>query len=277
MSWWTIEEPTKLDFDGVVALKVMLVGGSVSVLATTDRPSVQITDVAGRPLTVGHEAGMLSVAHDNALLEGLLNWIRNERCSAQVTVTVPPDCPVQINLVGADAVITGLTSGLSIKSGTGDVTVDGVAGRIDANTVSGVVEAQRLDGTVDFTTVAGDLALAGGTIDRLAARSVNGRIAADIDLTPAGEVQVSTVSGEVTLRLPTSASAEVGLSTVGGRIDSSFAELGSPDGTLPKNVTGRLGDGTGQVSVNTVSGNITLLGRRPDGKARPRGEPDVEV
>ncbi|MFC6934472.1 hypothetical protein ACFQHO_31760 [Actinomadura yumaensis] len=34
MSRWTIDEPTTLDFDGVVALKATLISGSVSVLAS---------------------------------------------------------------------------------------------------------------------------------------------------------------------------------------------------------------------------------------------------
>jgi hypothetical protein len=276
MSRWTIEEASSLDFDGVVALTVVLVSGNLSVLATGDRPSVQITDVSGQPLKINHAAGMLSITHDNPLWEGLRTWLSAQRCSADVTVTVPADCPVKVDLVGADAVITGLASGVSIRSGTGDVTLDGVAGRIVANTVSGAVEAQRLDGTVDFTSVSGDLALAGGSLGRLTARSVSGRIAADVDLAPGGEIQVSTVAGEVTVRLPASASAQVGMNTVGGRIDSSFTGLGPGDGAMPKNVTGTLRDGAGEVTVNTVSGNITLLSR-PDDYARRGGEPDVEV
>jgi hypothetical protein len=276
MSRWTIEEPTTLDFDGVVALKVMLASGRISVLATGDKPSVQVGEVGGRPLGVSHEAGMLSITHENVLWEGLLTWLRTQRSNADITVTVPPDCPVHVNLVNADAVITGLTSGISIKSGTGDITLDGVTGHVDANTVSGIVEAQGLDGAVTFTSVSGDLALAGGVVDRLTARSVSGRIAADVDLTDGGQVQVGTVSGEVTLRLPASTSAEIGLSTVGGRIDTSFAELDPIDRAMPRSVTGRLGDGAGGVMVNTVSGTITLLSR-PDDDARHRGEPDVEV
>ncbi|MBC6459273.1 DUF4097 family beta strand repeat-containing protein [Actinomadura sp. HBU206391] len=276
MSRWTIDKATSLDFDGVVALKVVMVSGKLSVLATGQRPSVQVTEVSGQPLKIDHNAGMLGITHDNALWEGLRSWLGAQRCSADVTVTVPPDCPVHIDLVGANAVITGLTAGVSIRSGTGDVTLDGVTGRIAANTVSGAVEAQRLDGTVDFTSVSGDLALAGGSLDRLTARSVGGRIAADVDLAGTGEVQVSTVTGEVTLRLPASASAQVGMNTVGGRIDSSFTGLDEAGRPMSRNVTGTLGDGAGDVTVNTVSGDITLLSR-PDDDARHAGEPDVEV
>ncbi|MCW2900560.1 MAG: hypothetical protein JWO67_2825 [Streptosporangiaceae bacterium] len=276
MARWTVGEPTTLDFGGIVALKVMLVSGSVTVLAGGDKPSVQVTEVAGRPLTISHEAGMLNVSHENALWEGLLTWLRSQRCSADVVITVPADCPVYINLINADAVVTGLNAGVSIKSGTGDITLDCVTGRVDANTVAGVTEARGLDGAVAFTSVSGDLALAGGVIERLTARTVSGRIATDVDLADGGEVQVNTVSGEVTLRLPAATSAEVSLSTVGGRIDSSFSELKSPQrALLPQSVTAELGDGAGRVTVSTVSGAITVLSRPAD-TARHGGEPDME-
>jgi hypothetical protein len=275
MSRWTIEEATALDFDGIVALKVLLMGGHISVLGTDDAPSVQVGDVNGQPLRVSHEAGMLNITHEN-LWEGLLKWLGPQRCSADLTVMVPKDCPVQLNLVNADAVITGLTSGVSVKSGAGDITIDGVSGHITANTVSGVVEAQGLDGAVNFSSISGELALAGGSVDWLAARTVSGRIAADVDLADDGRVQVNTVSGEVALRLLDSTSAQVSLTTVGGRIDSSFDELDQVGRTMPKSVSGTLGDGTGRLTVATVSGDVTLLSR-PGDSARPGGEPDVEV
>ena len=41
MPRWTIDSPATLDFDGVVALRVRIVAGSVAVLATTDRPRLE--------------------------------------------------------------------------------------------------------------------------------------------------------------------------------------------------------------------------------------------
>lgn len=263
MARWTIDEPTTLDFDGVVALRATLIAGSVSVLASDERPSVTIGEVEGPPLLIGHEAGMLTITHER-LWEGVLNWLRTHRCSAAITVTVPPDCPVSINLVSADAVIAGLTARTSIKSASGDVTLDGVLGTVDANTVSGAIEAQGLDGTVSFTSVSGDLSLAGGSVERLAARTVSGRIAADVDLLGESRVEVNTVSGEVTLRIPESAGARVSLNSATGRIDTTFLELDRQERAVTRNVNGKLGDGSGVLSVNTVSSAITLLGREDD-------------
>ncbi|SEF82636.1 Putative adhesin [Thermomonospora echinospora] len=263
MSRWTIDGTASLEFDGVVALKATLVAGSISVLASTDKPSVLIGEVSGPPLLVSHEAGMLTVTHER-LLEGVLGWLRNQQARATVTVTVPPDCPVQLNLVSADAVVAGLSARTSIKSAAGDVTLDGVTGHIDANTVSGQIEAQGLDGAVEFTSVSGDLALAGGSLDRLGARTVSGRIAADVALVGDRALTVTTVSGEVALRLPESTSAEVQLSSAAGRIDTSFPGLRRQDRAVARNMTGTLGTGTGHLTVNTVSGSVTLLSRPDD-------------
>jgi DUF4097 and DUF4098 domain-containing protein YvlB len=233
---------------------------------------VQVSDVIGRPLLISHEAGMLTISHE--MLEGVLGWLRHEQTSAVVTVMVPRECPVQLNLVSADAVITGLKARLSVKTGSGDVTLDGVTGQIDANTVSGVLEAQGLDGTVSFNSVSGDLALAGGSLDRLAAKSVNGKIAADVALGPGSQVQVSTVSGEVALRLPASTSAQVDLNSAAGRVEAAFTQLHPSNRPVTRSLTGTLGDGAGRLSVYTVSGSVTLLSR-PDDPARLKGA-DVE-
>ncbi|WP_067455160.1 DUF4097 family beta strand repeat-containing protein [Actinomadura macra] len=262
MSRWTIDEPTALDFDGAVALRATLIAGSISVLASDERPSIMIGEVEGPPLLVSHEAGMLTVTHER-LWEGVLSWLRTQRCRASITVTVPRDCPVSLNLMSADALITGMTARTSIKSASGDVTLDGVLGAVDANTVSGAIEAQGLDGTVSFTSVSGDLSLAGGSVERLVARTVSGRIAADMDLVGDGRVEVNTVSGEVALRIPASAGTQVSLNSAAGHIDTSFPELGRLERPVICGLSGKLGDGTGRLTVNTVSGSITLL-RRED-------------
>jgi hypothetical protein len=272
MSRWTIHEPTTLEFDGVVMLNATLFAGNISVLATDDKPSAQISDVTGRPLLVSHEAGMLSISHE--VWESVLGWLHQDQTCATVTVMVPRDCPVKLNLVSAGAVITGLSARTSIKTGSGDVTLDGVTGQIEANTVSGFFEAQGLDGAVSFNSISGDLALAGGSVEQLLAKSVSGKIAADIALGRDGQVRVSTVSGEVTLRLPSSCSAQVNLKSTAGRIEAAFAELDRSERPVAKSLSGTLGDGSGLLSVNTVSGSVTLLSRLDP--APLEGAPDVE-
>jgi hypothetical protein len=265
MPRWTIDSPTTLDFDGVVALRVRIVAGSVAVLATADRPRLDVTEVSGQPLLVTHEAGILTVSYEDLTWDGLRGWLRPQRHSANITVTVQKDCPTQLGVVNATAIVSGVSARTSLKSMSGDLTLDGVTGAVDANTVSGNVEAQGLNGSVVFKSVSGDLTLADGQVGRLDAKTVSGRVTADVGLAPAGEMRVGTLSGEVAIRLPEHTSAQVNLRSTSGHVHSDFDALDSARGPSSKNVTGTLGGGSGKLSVASVSGDVTILrgSRRP--------------
>jgi DUF4097 and DUF4098 domain-containing protein YvlB len=110
--------------------------------------------------------------------------------------------------------------------------------------------------------VSGDLTLADGRVDRLDAKTVSGRITADIDLDCAGSLHVRTASGTVAIRLPGKTSTQVDLRSAAGRVQSEFAGLSpgrQPGGNA---LTGQLGSGgSSRVSVTTMSGQVTLLQR----------------
>ncbi|HLI41223.1 MAG TPA: hypothetical protein VKV35_06225, partial [Streptosporangiaceae bacterium] len=124
MAQWTIEAPTSLDFDDVTGLRVRLIAGSVAVLAAGGKPSLDVRTISGDPLTVTHEDGVLTVTHENLTWEGLLKWLRPQRHSASVTVTVPRSCPVQLGVVSATAVMSGISARASLKSVSGGITLD---------------------------------------------------------------------------------------------------------------------------------------------------------
>ena len=100
---WTIQAPTSLDFDDVTGLRVRLIAGSVAVLATDGKPSLDVSSIEGEPLTVTYEGGLLTIAHENLTWEGLLKWLRPQRHSATLTVTVPRKCPTQVGVVSLPA------------------------------------------------------------------------------------------------------------------------------------------------------------------------------
>ena len=258
---WTIEAPTSLEFDDVTGLRVRLIAGSVAVLATDGKSALDVSSVEGDPLTVTYEGGVLTIAHENLTWERLLKWLRPQRHSATVTVTVPRKCPTQVGVVSATAVMSGISSRASVKSVSGAITLDGVAGDVDANTVSGALEAQGINGRLNFRTVSGDLTLADGWLERLDANVVSGDVTADIDLDPLGGMHVTTVSGEVTLRLPAEADAQVNMHSLSGDVRSEFPELKRTSAPASRSVSGSLGAGSGHVSVTTMSGRVILLRR----------------
>jgi hypothetical protein len=278
MSHWTVDAPTTLDFDGVAALRVRVISGSVAVLPTNGPPRVDVADLAGQPLLVKHEAGILTVTYPDLTWDGLLGWLRPQPHSATITIMVPRGCPTQLGVVSASAVVSGISAATSVKSVSGKITLDGVTGPVDAGTVSGDVEAQGLDGRVGFNSVSGDLTVADGAVEKLEAKTVSGRVTADIDLGD-GAVRVSTVSGAVAIRLPSEVSTRVELRSTTGRLQSEFDGLSSSRSPGANTLTGTLGSGAGRLQVTTVSGQVTLLERNnkeaPPNEGRPETQKDA--
>jgi hypothetical protein len=261
MPRWTIGSPRTLDLGDIAALKVRVISGSVAILATEDEPSLDVSSLAGQPLLVTHEAGILTITYEDLQWDGLLSWIRPHRHSADVTITVPVGCPTQLGVFNASAIVSGISARVSAKSVSGDITLDGVSGSVDAKTVSGDLEARGLDGEIAFNSVSGDLTLAGSALGQLDARTVSGRVTADIDLRDGGGVRVTTVSGDVAVRLPSRASARVDLRSTSGRVHSGFEPASQPSGPGPAVVSATLGSGSANLSVTSMTGDVTLLAR----------------
>src|SRR5688500_11934802 len=131
MREWRIETPQSLDVDGVRRLEVRLVAGSVDVVGRTEdadagAAQVEVSELEG-PLLVTLENGTLTIAHEKLTWGGLFDWVSNRRAAATVSVSVPNDCPVELGVVSADAVVSGIDADrTSVKSVSGDVTLDGV-------------------------------------------------------------------------------------------------------------------------------------------------------
>jgi hypothetical protein len=277
MPQWTVDAPTRLAFDDVTALRVRTIAGSVAVLATGDTPALDITSISGPPLLVSHDDGVLTISYEDLTWDGLLEWLRPQGHTADLTVTVPRDCPAQVGVVAANAVVSGVTAKTSIRSLSGAITLDGLGGQVQARTVSGDVEAQDVNGQVSFNSVSGDLTLAGGSLDRLDAKTVNGSVTADVHLGKPGQVRVATVSSDVALRLPAEPDAKVRLRSTSGQVLSEFDCLHGTHSHVARSVNGTLGAGSGQISVTTLSGRVTLLKRPRPAPPTHSGEPEQDA
>src|ERR1700730_10676523 len=109
-SEWSIETPTSREFDDVTGLRVRLIAGSVAILATTGKPTLEVSSVQGDPLNVSYEDGVLTVAHENLSWEGLLKWLRPQRHAATVTVSVPRKCAAQVGVGRRRYACSGISS-----------------------------------------------------------------------------------------------------------------------------------------------------------------------
>ncbi len=112
-------------------------------------------------------------------------------------------------------------------------------------------------------------------MDRLDAKTVSGRVTADIDLDQDAALRVATVSGPVAIRLPADARARIDLRSTTGQVLSEFPGLWPTQLPGASSLSGDLRPGgyagpgghPGVVRVSTMSGQVTLLQR---GQAGPR-------
>ena len=262
MPRWTVDAPTALDFDDVSRVNVRLIAGTVAVLASDDAPVLAVSELSGRPLQVSHDDGVLTVSYESLSWDGLLSFLKPRKDRAAVTITVPADCPVQLGVLSASAVVSGLHAGAAVKGMSGDITLEGVVGDVTAETMSGEVAACDIEGEVYFRSMSGGLTLAGGSVDSLDVNTMSGQVTADVTLRAPGGINVSTMSGDVTLRLPADSDAQVRLQSTSGAVRTEFDSLRTAKAPASHTVSGNVGAGTGHVSVTTMSGSVTLLRRQ---------------
>lgn len=267
-STWTVAEPQQIPVDApVTALHVRLVNGVVNVVGTEEPTTrLEISGIEGPPLIVTQRDGTLTVAYEDLPWKGFLKWLDRKgwHRSAVVSLAVPARAAVEVGVVGAAAVVSGIKGPTSVRGVSGETTLVGVSGAVRAETVSGNLEAQSVTGELRYHSVSGDLTVIDGAGSSVQADSVSGDMVVDID--QAGrptDIRLNSVSGEIAIRLPHPADARVEANTASGAVSNAFEDLRVSGQWGAKKITGTLGAGTGTLKATTVSGSIALLRRPP--------------
>lgn len=148
--------------------------------------------------------------------------------------------------------------------------------KLAANNISGDVDIRGLRGPVQARSVSGDVHVASS--GEVEATSVSGNVFASVGRIPADGLEFRSVSGNVTLELPAGVNADFHARTLSGEIDSDFPlTIGGREGRRGRDdddddddgqrfvrvrvghdMRGRLGRGGPELSVTTVSGDVTL-------------------
>ncbi len=136
--------------------------------------------------------------------------------------------------------------------------------RLAAASVSGDVSARGLRAAVQASSVSGDVEVS--TTGPAEASSVSGNVVATLGRTGGDGLSFRSVSGDVTLRLPSGIDAAFEARTVSGEIESDFpvSSVGRGRGRgwvnvrVGEHVRGTLGRGGPAISVETVSGDVTV-------------------
>ncbi len=171
---------------------------------------------------------------------------------------------LHLEVEDGDVEIEGFEGELDLEVEDGDVTVRDCRGeRIRIDGQDGRVRLDNCEGDFDLSTDDGDLDLSGLRAGKLEVHTSDGRIEIGLD-SGLGELdfEVTADDGDVDLKLGSGVSATYNLFSSDGdiRVDAEAAEPAEDrrrEGG-ERNVTGRLGDGSGKIRVSTHSGRITL-------------------
>jgi DUF4097 and DUF4098 domain-containing protein YvlB len=168
----------------------------------------------------------------------------------RVRARIPHAAAVEIATASADTKVRGRLRELETKSASGDLSVRGeIEGDATVKTVSGDASIDLVRGALRFTSVSGDVSI------REVGRDVEGRsVSGDvrIESTREGRVTVQSVSGDVEIGVADGTNLDVDAGSVSGDLQSEIP-LGSDPGSAG-------GDGpTLVVRGKTVSGDFRVF------------------
>ncbi|MFN0086901.1 MAG: DUF4097 family beta strand repeat-containing protein [Blastocatellia bacterium] len=148
----------------------------------------------------------------------------------------------------------------TISSISGDVEMSGVAGEVHAKSVSGNVTVRNASGPVEAKSTSGNV-IVGEINGTVTAKSVSGNVDVEImQLSGAQDMDFASVSGNVRVKLPAGLDAEVKMSTMSGGLKTDFPlTVEEPERGPGRRATGRVGGGSRQLKLSSVSGNVSLL------------------
>ncbi len=159
--------------------------------------------------------------------------------------------------VSGDVDLTVAARQLSVQSVSGDLRINARAAReTRLNTVSGDTQVTGAAGALSAESVSGDVQIEGGVFSRLELQSVSGDIAVHAGFASDAKVSAESLSGDVRINAPASLSAEVTLKTFSGDRRCDFE--GAREASDGKRSVMKIGEGRGQLSLTSFSGDVSL-------------------
>ena len=259
---WLVNGPRIIDLDLVRSVKISLVGGKIDIIAH-DEPGarVEIHSVSGKDLKVQIDGDHLEIDHPQLRWDNFIDVFTSFRGSAKadISLLVPRDITLKFGVVGASALISGLTGYIKVNSVNGDIVIDGVTGDLDINSVNGEVSVSDHRGVVAAHTVSGDITVS-GAVSRFSADGVSAHVFLDLDGN-VDKVENNTVSGDFTVRLDDSLGARYNVNTVSGLLSLDGSVFRGTRGMGKNFTTGSLDGRFAEIHANSVSGDITAVRR----------------
>ena len=182
----------------------------------------------------------------NITVKGVLGDQRLDSVSGEIR-TQAYDASVKLNTVSGDGTISG----------------NGGKAAVSVESVSGMITASGIRGSYDGEVVSGDLTIDLAAGERLNAKSISGDVEARAELLPTARVEMETVSGEIKLTMKPPVNAEFDLESFSGSITSCFGPKARDKNRYGpgSELSFTQGDGGARVSMNSLSGDITICDR----------------
>lgn len=212
---------------------------------------------------------------------------RNWSGGVDYTVTVPREANVVLRSISGDIRVSNVTGELRAETTSGDLVATAVRRVRQAKSISGDVEIVDSDGdevtaetisgtlitrnvkarTVDLHSVSGDLRLTDVESERTFVRSVSGEVEFSGRLSRQGRYEFQSHSGDVRVA-PLGSGFSLEASTFSGdlRSDYPLTMQGNQSNAFPnrrngRGIRGSFGDGGPALTVQSFSGNITIVKR----------------
>ncbi|GEK85559.1 DUF4097 domain-containing protein [Microbacterium aerolatum] len=257
-------EERVIDIAQATRLKVGLVGGQVDVIAH-DEPGIRIevSGVTVKDLRIESDGTQIEIDHPQLGWDNFLEVFRNFGSGgprAEVSVAVPRSIALNLGVVSAGALVSGLANDARLNTVSGDIIVDTHSGDLTLNSVSGDVQVRGLTGAANANSVSGDVALT-GSVRKATVDTVSGSIWVDA-AGAVNTINLNTVSGNSTIRLEETLPANYVVRSMSGGVMIDGVDRGNSG---PTNFTGSTGELAGSfvdLRTNSVSGDTTVL-RRP--------------
>lgn len=165
---------------------------------------------------------------------------------------------VDVDLVDGDILLRNASGKIMLRSVQGSIEVTGCSGDIDVGSTNEGIFLQDCEGQILAETINGDLRLEGISSSRVEGVTLNGDILYDGSTNPDGEYYFATHHGDVEISVPENADLTISVANVDGDFESDFDMR--PVGTRPgKRLKFVLGEGSGQLRVESFNGDITLF------------------
>ncbi len=273
---WIIHpgETRVIDIETARKLKVGLVGGQIDVIGHDEAGvRIEVHGVTIKDLRIEVTGDLVEIDHPQLRWDNFLEVFRNFGAGgpkAEISVAVPRAVALELGVVSASALVSGLHNDARLNTVSGDIIVDGLTGDASVNAVSGDVQIRDLVGALSANSVSGDVA-ATGTLRKATIDTVSGAMLVD-STGDTQQVGLNTVSGNATIRLDEGHPANYVVRSVSGRVQIDGSVRSGKGTARTTNFSGSIGELSGSfvdVRANTVSGDVTVLRRASAAASTP--------